>query len=61
VSLTAQAAGAKADLTSRNAVNDGRWHHVIAEADRKAYARNCGLRISDCELKRRRSRRGCCF
>jgi hypothetical protein len=36
VTLAAQAVGAKASLASRTAVNDGRWHHVIAEADRKA-------------------------
>jgi hypothetical protein len=36
VTLTAQAAGAKASLASHNAVNDGQWHHVIAESDRKA-------------------------
>ncbi len=36
VTLAAQAAGAKASLASRGAVNDGQWHHVIAEADRKA-------------------------
>jgi hypothetical protein len=36
VTLAARAAGAEVRLTSRGAVNDGRWHHVIAEADRKA-------------------------
>ncbi len=36
VTLTAKAAGASAALDSRSKVNDGRWHHVIAEADRKA-------------------------
>ncbi|HUD47550.1 MAG TPA: LamG domain-containing protein [Candidatus Baltobacteraceae bacterium] len=35
VTLAAQTAGAKATLTSHAAVNDGQWHHVIAEADRK--------------------------
>jgi hypothetical protein len=35
VTLTAQAVGAKASLASHGAVNDGQWHHVIAEADRK--------------------------
>ena len=30
------AAGARASLASRGVVNDGRWHHVVAEADRKA-------------------------
>ena len=36
VTLAAQAVGAKASLASHGAVNDGQWHHVIAEADRKA-------------------------
>lgn len=38
VTLTARAAGASMapSLASRGAVNDGQWHHVIAEADRKA-------------------------
>jgi hypothetical protein len=36
VTLAAQAVGARASLASHGAVNDGRWHHVIAEADRKA-------------------------
>ncbi|MHB1035713.1 MAG: LamG domain-containing protein [Pirellulales bacterium] len=35
VTLAAQAFGAKASLASHGAVNDGQWHHVIAEADRK--------------------------
>ena len=35
VTLLGQSDGASAGLTSRSAVNDGRWHHVIAEADRK--------------------------
>ncbi len=36
VTLAARAAGARASLASRSAVNDGRWRHVVAEADRKA-------------------------
>jgi hypothetical protein len=36
VTLAAQAAGARSRLASHGTVNDGRWHHVIAEADRKA-------------------------
>ncbi len=36
VTLTAKSGGATASLASRRAVNDGQWHHVIAEADRKA-------------------------
>jgi hypothetical protein len=36
VSLAAQGAGGKASLASHSLVNDGQWHHVIAEADRKA-------------------------
>ncbi|MCF7974123.1 MAG: hypothetical protein K9N55_09935 [Phycisphaerae bacterium] len=36
VTLMARAAGIKASLASVNGVNDGQWHHVIAEADRKA-------------------------
>ena len=36
VTLTTQAVGAKASLASHSLVNDGQWHHVIAEADRKA-------------------------
>ena len=35
MTLAAQAAGSEASLASRGVVNDGRWHHVIAEADRK--------------------------
>jgi hypothetical protein len=35
VTLTAKSGGTAASLASRTAVNDGRWHHVIAEADRK--------------------------
>jgi len=36
VTLTAKSSDATASLASRGAVNDGQWHHVIAEADRKA-------------------------
>ena len=36
VTLVAKGGGATASLTSRAAVSDGRWHHLIAEADRKA-------------------------
>ena len=36
VTLAATSGGATAWLASRSAVNDGQWHHVIAEADRKA-------------------------
>jgi hypothetical protein len=36
VTLTARAIFAKATLASHSLVNDGRWHHVVAEADRKA-------------------------
>jgi hypothetical protein len=36
VALTAKSGGAAASLASRRAVNNGQWHHVIAEADRKA-------------------------
>ena len=36
VTLTARAVGVKASLASHGVVNDGQWHHVIAEADRKA-------------------------
>ena len=36
VTLAAQAAGARASLTGQGAVNDGQWHHVVAEADRQA-------------------------
>jgi len=35
VTLAATSGGATAWLDSRRAVNDGQWHHVIAEADRK--------------------------
>jgi hypothetical protein len=38
VTLAAQAASSRASLASQVAVNDGKWHHVIAEADRKAGA-----------------------
>jgi hypothetical protein len=36
VTLAAQAVGAQASLASHGAINDGQWHHVIAEADRQA-------------------------
>lgn len=36
VTLAAQAPGRAVDLASRKKINDGHWHHVIAEADRKA-------------------------
>ncbi len=36
VILAAKAVGAKASLSSHSPVNDGNWHHVIAEADRTA-------------------------
>jgi hypothetical protein len=36
VTLTAQTVDSKASLASGGAVNDGQWHHVIAEADREA-------------------------
>ena len=36
VTLETQTAGIKTSLASHSAVNDGQWHHVIAEADRKA-------------------------
>lgn len=36
VTLATQANGSNASLASQSAVNDGQWHHVIAEADRKA-------------------------
>ena len=35
VTLAAKSAGQVVTLASRNAVNDGQWHHVLAEADRK--------------------------
>ncbi len=31
-----RAPGASAELTSSAPINDGKWHHVIAEADRAA-------------------------
>jgi hypothetical protein len=34
--LTVQAGGAKASLASTVRLNDGKWHHVIAEVDRSA-------------------------
>jgi hypothetical protein len=36
VTLAATSGGATSWLASHGAVNDGQWHHVIAEADRKA-------------------------
>jgi len=36
IALTAKSGSTTAALAGRRAVNDGRWHHVIAEADRKA-------------------------
>jgi hypothetical protein len=36
VTLTARSGITTASLVSKNAINDGKWHHVIAEADRKA-------------------------
>jgi hypothetical protein len=36
VSLMTKSGDGSASLASRRAVNDGQWHHVIAEADRKA-------------------------
>jgi len=36
VTLVTQAGGSKSSLAGHRVVNDGRWHHVIAESDRKA-------------------------
>jgi hypothetical protein len=36
LTLMAKSGGATASLASRGIVNDGHWHHAIAEADRKA-------------------------
>jgi hypothetical protein len=36
VTLLAKTTNATASLASRRLVNDGQWHHLIAEADRKA-------------------------
>ena len=36
VTLATTSGGATSWLDSRSAVNDGQWHHVLAEADRKA-------------------------
>jgi hypothetical protein len=36
LTLTAKSGKATASLASRGLVNDGHWHHAIAEADRKA-------------------------
>lgn len=35
ITLSAKAPGVTATLASHAAINDGQWHHVIAEADRK--------------------------
>jgi len=35
VTLTARAGGKDTAVTGRTRVNDGQWHHVLAEADRK--------------------------
>ena len=34
--LTTKSATARASLASHQSINDGQWHHVIAESDRKA-------------------------
>jgi hypothetical protein len=34
--FTVKASGASSELKSRKKINDGKWHHVIAEADRSA-------------------------
>jgi hypothetical protein len=34
--FTVKAPGASSELKSRKKINDGKWHHVIAEADRSA-------------------------
>ena len=36
MTLATTSGGATAWLASRSTVNDGQWHHVIAEADRQA-------------------------
>jgi len=36
VTLSAKSGAVSANLSSHRAVNDGQWHHVIAEADRAA-------------------------
>jgi hypothetical protein len=36
VTLTAKSGGVSASLASQSRVNDGQWHHIIAEADRAA-------------------------
>ena len=36
VTLAAQSGERKTSLASQSTVNDGRWHHVIAEADRQS-------------------------
>jgi hypothetical protein len=35
VTFSAKATGTSASLASQGTINDGQWHHVIAEADRK--------------------------
>jgi VCBS repeat-containing protein len=34
--FTVKAPGASSEVKSRKKINDGKWHHVIAEADRSA-------------------------
>jgi len=34
--FTVKVSGASSELKSRKKINDGKWHHVIAEADRSA-------------------------
>jgi VCBS repeat-containing protein len=34
--FTVKASGASSELKSRKIINDGKWHHVIAQADRSA-------------------------
>ena len=36
ITLTTKSPAGAASLTSRRTLNDGQWHHVIAEADRRA-------------------------
>jgi hypothetical protein len=40
VSLVAKSGGDDVSLASRSVVNDGLWHHVVAQVDRKAKAFN---------------------
>ena len=69
VTLTAQASGGAKSLDSVGIVNDGQWHHVIVEADRKAETftiyidgkpgrRGPGLGADALAGQRRRSLRG---